>query len=534
MSPESTSLLIRNGLVRTLWAEQPQCEALLLEGGRVRWMGNNADAPGAQRTVDLGGRVVLPGLIDAHCHLYWMAQDRLQLNVGTGEIRGISDLIERLRAEEATHKSGSDWLFGVGLNEWRLREARLPTRDDLDRVSTERPVVLRRVCGHAMVANSAALKTIGITESTPDPVGGIIEREGVRPNGVLRERALEPLLRLLPTPSVDELSESLRSVAQSYLACGVTGATEAAVGFTTAFEKEWAVWEALRASGTYPLRMAFMLRLGTEEARARHIRPTSVDLDWQVDMLKFFADGTVGSRSAAISKPYEGSGCACGLYMQAPERLSEEIEAAVADGWHIAVHAIGDRAIDLTANIFNSMRNQCDAVRLRVEHLALPSRSALEALGRVGAIAVPQPTFLRELGDGFVRALGAARAEQLYPGRSLLAHGLIVAGSSDAPAASLSPFVGIASAMTRTTASGRPLNIGERLSASEAVSMYTSGAARALGHSQHRGVLRPGAVGDLIVLDRDPLNCPSEDILGTQVKATIVRGRMAYENWLNR
>jgi predicted amidohydrolase YtcJ len=240
----------------------------------------------------------------------------------------------------------------------------------------------------------------------------------------------------------------------------------------------------------------------------------------------------VGSRSAALSDPYEGSMCGCGLYMQPPEQLADDVSVAIEDGWHIAVHAIGDRAIDLTARVFQSIRSRSARdVRLRIEHLAMPTRSAMRQLAHSRVVVVPQYAFLHELGDGFVAALGRDRAAGLYPARSLLEEGLTVAGSSDAPAASLSPFAGMAAAMIRTTLRGERLAMSERVSAEEAIAMYTTGAAKALGHEGVRGVLRPGAVADAIVLDRDPLTVTAQEIRSTRVEATILRGALVHEDW---
>lgn len=535
MTSREPSLLIHNGVIHTLAPEQPTAESMLLEAGRITWIGKSCDAPPAQRVMDVRGRAVLPAFIDAHSHLYWMAEDRLQCNLAAADVRNIPDLLQLLRSQVA-NKARDGWIVAVGVNEFRLLERRLPTRYELDRISDGRPVALRRVCGHAAVANSAALERIGVRDDTPDPPGGIIERESGRPTGVLRESAAHALLQQLPIPSSDALVASLHAVAKAYLACGVVGATEAAVGFTSSFDNEWSVWETVRSRGDFPLRMAFMLRIAQADLQVRRLQPSGSDLDWQVDAIKFFADGTVGSRSAAVSAPYEGSICGCGLFMQGQGQLETDIAAAAAAGWHIAVHAIGDRAIDLSAEIFRSLRKttRAEHTRLRVEHLALPSLDALRRLRDARAIVVPQYAFLHELGDGFIAALGSARAARLYPGRSLLDHELVVAGSSDAPAASLSPFTGIAAAMSRTTRAGVVLDAHEAVRAHEAIAMYTSGAAAAVGHDAVRGVLRPGAVADAIVLDRDPFHCTASEILASRVEATIARGRIAHEDWVSR
>lgn len=526
---DTPSVAIVNASVVTLSPLQPEADAVAFENGLITWVGKSADAPRTDRQIDAAGRTVLPGLIDAHSHLYWMAKDRLELSVGAPKVRNFSDLLDLLN-EERKKNPGDDWIQAVGLSEYALAEGRLPTRAELDKIDSGRPIAIKRVCGHAAIVNSAGLARIGLTDDAPDPFGGIIERDGGRLTGVLRERATEQLFRVLPVSPPEVMAESLDVVARNYLACGVTGATEAAVGFTCDFDREWEAWQQVRRRGQYGLRMAFMLRLDAGDAALRNIGPGQADLDWQVDTLKFFADGTVGSRTAALSSSYEAS-TSTGLLMQPSEILVREIGAAHRSGWNVAVHAIGDAAIELTVDAIRSAQDNFAAHRRhRIEHLALPSSRALSKLEGRGIAIVPQYGFLRAMGDGFIRALGPARAEALYPAQSLLGRGIVVAGSSDAPATPLSPFVGLAAAMNRTTLGGTILNSGECLSGEQALLIYTSSAAQILGHETKRGMLQPGRVADLVIVDRDPCKVSASEVLETKVKATFVRGALAYEN----
>lgn len=330
----------------------------------------------------------------------------------------------------------------------------------------------------------------------------------------------EALFRIIPIPATEDIGASLRQVAGQYHECGVTGATEAAVGFTSGFDREWNIWRNVRRQADYPLRMAFMLGLTADEADARALKPSGTDIDWQVDTIKFFADGTIGSRTASVSQPYEGGGE--GLLMQRDEDLRKEMQRASSAGWNVAVHAIGDRAIDLVVDTFGTIHNEAPIRRRhRIEHFALPSRQALSTVAALDIAIVPQYGFLRAMGDGFLSVLGNARADRLYPGKSLVEAGAVVAGSSDAPATPISPFVGIAAAMSRKSGSGHVLGPRECLTAAQAVHTYTTSAARILGHENDRGVLRPGAAADLIIVDRDVFEADAEKVLETKVWCSI-------------
>ncbi len=523
------SLLITNARVRTLSPETPECSAVQFAGGIVRWVGDAQSAPSSDRQVDAGGRVVIPGLIDTHAHLLWLAQNRLVWMLAGPDIRSLDDLVDQLRAKAAETPEDA-WIVAFGINEYTLRESRLPTREELDRASTRHPILLRRFCGHTAVANTKALERAGINSASPDPSGGIFEREGGQLTGRLREAAAELLYRLCPAPDTEALANALDDVGRDYLALGVTGAVEAAVGFTNGFDAEWAVWSRLRQRGAYPLRMGFMLRLSPDEALHRDLSPGSVDPDWQVRTLKFFSDGILGSRTAALTRPYPEGGSDTGLAMVEPEQFVSDLRAASNAGWQVAVHAIGDRAIDLTAAALAEagMSSRPALPRPRIEHLGLPSVESLRQLASMKAVIVTQHSFIRLMGDAFARVLGVDRAEALYPGRTLLDRGLTLAGSSDAPAGHLSPFVGMAASVDRRTVGGRIMNPGEALTPLEALETYTVGAAAALEQDGMRGRFRPGALADAVILDRDPLSCTADALAETEVEMTISRGEIAY------
>ncbi len=508
----SSPLLVKNC---AFWPRvATRADALLIRDGRIAWIGKTADAPEATRTIDAECRTVLPGLTDAHIHLYAMAQNRLSLDVSPGKVSSSREAISAIARAERSMLGKTDWLVATGYDEQRMTDWRLFERSELDRITQERPVVIRRFCGHVAMANSTALRLAGLDAN----------------DGVLKGEEAHRLFGVIPKPSVDTSADSVRECAKRLLSYGVTAATEAAVGFTDGFDEEWKVWERIRLGSPFPLRMSFMLRLDVEEAAARGLQPGQVDADWQIRTLKFFADGITGQHTAALNEPYADRPDFRGELMRSPEELRSAFRRCQLNGWQIASHAIGDRAIDvvvdaiLEATAADPQRTQ----RARIEHVARPTGAALAKISAGKMLVVPQYGFVRSIGDGFAPRLGEARAQQAYPGRSFLSHGIAVAGSSDAPSGPESPFVGISTARSRKTLSGKTINQSEEISLDEALTMYVQGGAESMEHSSIRGSLSVGMAADLAVLDRDIAQAGDDELRGTTSAVTIVRGDILY------
>jgi predicted amidohydrolase YtcJ len=508
--PITPALLIRNA---SFWPPPAKgFDALLVRDGKIAWIGPGADAPPADRIVDAGWRTVMPGLTDAHIHLYAMAQNALSLDLSPAKVsssrQGLALLVERVRALSGR----ADWLVATGYDEQRLSDWRMLDRNDLDEVSRDRPVVVRRFCGHVAMANSIAL--------------GLVDEGGS--DGILKGPAAARLFAIIPKPDLETSANSLRQCADRMLKYGVTAATEAAVGFTDGFDEEWRVWNRLRRDDRFPLRMAFMLRLDAADAANRGIVPGGIDIDWQVRALKFFADGITGQHTAALNQPYADKPGFCGELMRSPEELERAFLECSSDGWQIASHAIGDRAIDVVVNAMVKALAAVPGQRPRVEHVARPTALALSRMSEHGIVAVPQYGFVRTIGDGFAPRLGEERAQQAYPARTFLRCGIALAGSSDAPSGAESPFIGIATAMSRRTLSGKILNEAEALTVDEALAMYTTGGAESSFQTTLRGSLDPGMAADIAVLDRDVTGCDPDQLMQTMSAMTIVRGEVLH------
>lgn len=526
MTAASSLRLVNGRVYRSAWDQQP-AEAMVLAGGKVAWSGARADAPAADITVDLDGATVLPGLTDAHIHLFAIAAARLQLTLTPAQTRSVDAVLAAVAARAKTAPRGQ-WIGGAGLDENGLAEARLPTRAELDAAAPDHPVLLRRFCGHVAVANSAALRAFGIHDQVADPEGGRFGRdpEG-RLDGRADEAAAELMFRTVPAPSPGELAGALRATIADSAAMGLTAAVEAAVGFTLGHAAEDEVWRALRGD-RLPLRLGFMHQLDPADARARGLRPQP-DPDWQAISLKFFADGIVGARTAAVSEPFCDCG-SCGFFMRDETGLREQIIAAHADGWQVAVHAVGDRASSTVIAAYEEAARRVPRPdpRHRIEHYFVPPPGGLERLRALGALVVMQPSFLTRMRRSITAAFGP-RADRCYPGRSVRAAGVTYVASSDAPTGAWSPWDGMADAVHRAADSGPPIGRDEAIDARAAYAAYCEGGAIAMKHETWRGTLAPGMAADLIVTDRDPFVADGPSLRRIEVLLTVVRGEIVHD-----
>ncbi|MDH7571278.1 MAG: amidohydrolase, partial [Armatimonadota bacterium] len=449
----------------------------------------------AARAVDLGGALVIPGCIDAHCHLLQYGESKQQ-RVDLRGAASLAELQQRLRARLRAHPPApGGFLLGRGFDQDRLAEARMPTAADLDAVSREVPIVIQRVCGHALVANTRAQELAGVHA----------------PDGFFAEDDMNPLFRAIPPVSFEEKVAAAESACREAAAVGFTG-----VHCIVSTQEDIAAFRELARRAPLPIHLRLMAGDGAL------LDPPGATETIPCRTLKLFADGSLGAHTAALSQPYADQPETCGRLLFSTEALHQRIRWAHEHGYQVAAHAIGDAAvaacIEAIAGAQAGMPRP-DA-RHRIEHASVLPPHLLQRLAALGIIAVVQPQFV--VSDFWTEArLGAARAAWAYPFRSLLAAGALVAGGTDCPVEALDPFQAIARAVWRTASQ-------HSLTLLEALGIFTRGAAYA-GYAEHeRGALRPGFWADLLVLPQEADLSNPDGVAALRPLLTLTAGRVVH------
>ncbi len=523
-------LVLYNGRCYTMDAHQPLASALAMGDGRILYAGDDATArallrPGGE-AVDLRGACALPGLTDAHFHLLLFAQG---LQAVQAE-RPTPDEVLVQVAEQAAHKPAGSWIGGFGWNH-NLWGGAFPTAAMLDRVAPQHVVALSAKSGHALWVNSRALALAGITAATPDPPGGRIVRDDRgQPTGVLLEEAMALVERLRPQPTLDEVAVTLRQALALLHRAGLTGLHN--------FDgpPALAALQVLRERGELTLRVQQSVPLEhLDEAVGLGLR-TGFGDDWLwIGQVKIFADGALGPRTAWMLQGYEMEPHNTGIPTTPVEVIRRAVGKANAAGLGCAIHAIGDRAVREVLGCFQEAQAQGlgAGLRNRIEHVQLIHPEDLGRLAALGVIASMQPIHATSDMEMAERHWGA-RSAGAYAWRSLWERGTVLAFGSDCPVETPDPLLGLHAAVTRRRADGSPGPEGwhpqQRLTAEQAVRGFTWGPAYAAGKEDRLGVLAPGKLADVTILDRDILALPPMEILQARVLGTMVGGRFAWRD----
>jgi hypothetical protein len=522
------------GRVYTLAGQRPSAEALAVWRGRVVAVGAEQEVPSVAgphtEVVDLEGGTVLPGFHDAHCHILLFGLSLVEVSLRG--CRSVAEVVQRV-AERARELGPGRWVRGGGYDQNLLAERRHPTRQDLDPVSPHNPVWLYHVSGHMGVANSRALELAGITAGTPDPPGGrVVRDEGGEPTGLLLETAQDLVKRVLPAYTLQETKAALAAAGRQMAAEGVTAAQDAWAGWIA--PEEFRAYQEASEEGLLPQRVWLMVdveRLAVREGRFDFAfgLHTGFGTDrLRLGAVKIFTDGSLIGRTAALSRPYADPPDATGFLVKSEEAIREQVRLAHAGGWQVALHAIGDRAVETTLDAIEAvMGPDAGRFRPRIEHAGVLRPDLIDRIRRLGAVVVTQPRFVFEFGDGYRQALGEERVRLTFPFASL--RGVPVAFSSDRPVTEGAPLLGVAAAVLERTASGAVYVPEERVTVEEAVRAYTLGAAYSAFAEGELGSLEAGKWADFVVLDRDPFQVDPEELPSLRVLRTVVGGRTVYE-----
>jgi predicted amidohydrolase YtcJ len=523
-------MLLTNGRIYTLDPRGSVVDTLVVREGRVAFAGRRADvsaAPG-EETIDLAGRAVLPGLVDAHGHLMHLARARLSLDV-----RGLAseeDVARRVGERAATRPRG-EWITGRNWDQNLWPGRRFPGKATLDRAAPGHPVALVRIDGHATWASSAALAAGGIDRTTPDPPGGIVARDAHgEPTGLLIDTAQRLLQAVEPRPSEAQFDRAVRECIGDCLAVGLTGIHEMGAELYAL-----ASYRRLVERGDFPFRN-YVAVAGRSTSTWDHYRQrgpeTLGDGRVVIGALKLLADGALGSRGAALHDAYCDDPGNTGLVLVPGEEVERLTLEAGARGFQVCVHAIGDRANTLVLDAFERALARAPRRdhRLRVEHAQILTERDIPRFQRLGVLPSMQATHCTSDMAWAGERLGPERLRGAYAWRSLLATGVTIAGGSDFPVESPNPFHGLHAAVTRRPRAGAEpgWQPEQRMTRSEAVRSFTIWNAYAARQEATLGSLEVGKHADLVVLSDDVFSCPEDDIADIRPMLTLIGGEIVF------
>ncbi len=521
-----------------------RAEAMAVRDGRVEAVGRNDEViklkgPSTE-VINLAGHFVMPGFNDAHVHLANAGFQRLTVDL-LG-VKSLTEFRERIRAR-VENAAPNEWIVGGGWDQtlWPVKE--LPSRWDIDEVTTDHPVFLERVDGHIAVANTRALQLASITVASKDPAGGKIDRDTTgQATGILRETARQAVTAVIPKPNHDRRRQAIEAGLQDLARSGVTSVQD-----NSDYQDSKLAWddfqilEEIEREGKLTARITEWLNFNDpvavlQEHRAAH--PQSDNL-LHTGMLKGFMDGSLGSRTAALIDPYADDAASFGLPQYQQDELTRMTKERANAGFQIGFHAIGDKGVQMALDAFAAAEKDyagpIDHVgvpdfRFRIEHAQVTTPLQIAKFKELKVIASMQPSHVLTDMNWAEARLGPKRAAYSYAWAAFLKNGVTLAFGTDYPVEPVAPFRGLYAAVTRKSEDGKKEYYPEqKLTMEQAIAAYTTGSAFAEFAEKDKGTLAPGMLADLIVLDTDITSVPPEKVLATKVLRTLVGGKTVYQ-----
>jgi len=532
----SPDLIIKNARIYTVSPAYTEAEAMACMNGIIIAVGSNHEienlvGPGA-RILDAGGKTVVPGFIDAHCHpLSLEGKNLLQVDCSAEKVASIEELISAIR-EQAEKKPPGEWVLGARYDDTKLAEQRHPNRWDLDKASCRHPIHVRHVSGHLGVVNSMALEYGHITKNTDAPDGGSFDRTPAGElTGVCREEADFLFLpgiggkdSIIPPFTWEEELRALKLASQEYNRLGITSVGDALIS-----PSEIKTYQQAYNRDELSLRVYMMIF----DAYLEHLKAMNLTTGFGNDMLrigsiKSFVDGAIAGRTAWMYEPYIGRPDDYGIRTKTSEEIGEIVFNAHTAGFQIAVHANGDRAIDMVLDSYEKVLSECprENHRHRIAHCTVVNPRILERIQRLGVVVLPFSTYIYQHGEK-MKEYGK-RISMMFPHRSFLNYGIPVGGSSDNPCATANPLVALYSMTTRKSKAGRELGPEQKISIRDAIRIYTMGSAYASFEEHRKGSLEVGKLADFVILSNDPHRVEPEVLLETKVESTFLGGKEVF------
>ena len=534
-----------------------RAEAMAVRDGRVEAVGRNDQivklkGPSTE-VINLGGHFVMPGFNDAHVHLANAGFQRLTVDlVG---VKSLTEFRDRIRAR-VQNAGPNEWIVGGGWDQtlWPVKE--LPSRWDIDEVTTDHPVFLERVDGHIAVANTRALQLASITVATRDPAGGKIDRDTTgQATGIVRETARQAVAAVIPKPNHDRRRQAIEAGLQELARSGITSVQDDSDYQDSKLSwDDFQIFEQIEGEGKLTVRITEWLHFNDPVATLQEHRSAHPQSDnmLHTGMLKGFMDGSLGSRTAALLEPYADDPANSGLPQYDQDELTQMTKERVNAGFQIGFHAIGDKGVQMALDAFSAAEKdyvgtglrpvqaeRSSAVaspksipdlRLRIEHAQVTSPLQVAKFKELKVIASMQPNHVLTDMNWAEARLGPKRAAYSYAWAAFLKKGVTLAFGTDYPVEPVAPFRGLYAAVTRKSEDGKKEYYPEqKLNMEQAIAAYTTGSAFAEFSEKDKGALAPGMLADLVVLDTDITSVAPEKILGTRVLRTVVGGKTVYQ-----
>jgi predicted amidohydrolase YtcJ len=531
-------LAAHGGDIITMDPARPRAQALLSLGGNLVAVGSDSEVRQvfeqlrgmrgvqAESPIDLAGRAVIPGLIDSHLHLlmYGFFLSEVDLN----GVTSLGELKAKV-ADRAGRTAAGAWITGSGWQQDSLAEKRMPNRHDLDEVAPHHPVMLHRVCYHAVAANSLALKLAGISAATADPSGGAIDRDPAtgEPTGILRENAVGLVAACVPAPTPEQ---ALAALGAAHLRASAAGLTSVHTNESTGAVRAYL---HLRNAGRQTVRAYIDTTLHPEDESALGL-PAGLGDEWvRIGAVKLFADGSLGARTAYLRQPYADDPSARGLPIYPQAQLDEMVMRSHRAGRQVAIHAIGDAAMTMALDSIEGVLRAAPRPnhRHRIIHAQIVGPDIIERLRDLEVIADIQPKFVTGELEWAGARVGPEREAYSYCWRRMIESGVRCAGGSDCPVEPLEPLWGIYAAVTRSGMAGEMpggWHPDQRLDVMTAIKLFTLDAAYAAFEETVKGSLEPGKLSDFVVLDRAPDKVDPHAIRDLKVEMTVAGGRVVY------
>ena len=535
--------LFINGEIYSMKKEGEKFQSLGVKDGKITFLGTDEEAKNvtSKELIDLKGKMMIPGMADAHLHLYAYCQNLTFVDLS--KVHNINEMINLMKEKIKNVKKG-DWVKGVNFDQSKWKENRFPTLEEMDSISKDNPVIIKRCCLHAVVANSKALKIAGIGKNYQAGSGGIVELDkDSMPNGILREQSTKVFDDILPDPlkDIEVQKKIMQDVLNDMSSKGITTIHTYAAKIWQ-YNEDINIYKNFEKEGKLPLRVTvcidelFEPEILTKEKLNNPYRKV------QLGAYKIFSDGSMGSRSAALKKPYSDDPQNSGFMLFTQEELNNKILTGYEHGLQPAIHAIGDRALDMTlAAIEYTLKTtkekgmtdeeQKNRLPFRIIHVQMIDDDLLERMKKLPLVLDIQPIFLCTDLHWIEDRIGKERLKGSFALKTMEKTGLIQTGGSDCPVETYEPLKGIYAAVTRQDMEGYPTEgflPEERLSVYEALCMYTKNVPYATGQESVLGTLEIGKFADLTVLEKNLFKIDKKEIKDIKVEQTYVAGNCVF------